>query len=120
MSEITRTPSAARIAARLGISAEKATEIRDILKNYEGAALWSDDECGATWKALDKVDRVLGTHGREYIRGSAGSLTYCNTGDPYTPTIGRTWTRRRGWSKTWFLGCWGTLVETGAVIGETS
>lgn len=61
-------------------------------------------------EAMDIIDRILNTHGVEYIpqghNAKSPAITYCNTGDTYGTTILYVNGRYR-------VGCWGDIVERG-------
>jgi len=57
------------------------------------------------WAAhLEKVDKILGTHGVEGIREHGQEIEYCNTGESYALTV----MYHNGKLK---LGDWGSIVE---------
>ncbi len=94
-------PSVATLVEALGnISVEQAKKIRAIMK----------DGSFTPEAALDAIDKIIGTHGVEYIAAGhnkkSPAIAYCNAGDPYYSTVlfvnGR------------FAVCgWGAIVEGG-------
>lgn len=98
-----RNPSVKTLTTYLGITEEKAKKIRSILT---GPPLPTT--------RLEAIDEVLGTFGVEYIqRGrnqKSPAIDYCNTGDPYKPTVMKVY----GLNGAYFtVGCWGDIVERG-------
>lgn len=98
-----RYPSVKRIQSVLGISLSAAQQIRTIMLTNTGCQ-------SALYRAMQLIDAALGTYGVEYIpeghNKRSPSITYCNTGDTYRPTV----MMIRG---QFVLGCWGDWVERG-------
>lgn len=58
-------------------------------------------------EARAEVDRLIGTHGVEYLgthKRTGHHLYYCNAGDPYAGTVLFAGLRM-------YVGCWGDLAE---------
>ena len=93
-------PRPSTIAETLDLDSRKADRIRAILV----------DECEGPTPKLETINEVLGMYGVEYIsegrNQKSPSIMYCNTGDPYNPTV----MLIRG---RFVLGCWGDIVERG-------
>jgi hypothetical protein len=96
-------PSTKRIyqAFSQWITPEQARDIRQIM---EGPARVNGEG------RLSRIDRILKTHGVEYIAAGRNSkspaISYCNAGDTYATTILKVNGRFR-------IGCWGDIVERG-------
>lgn len=59
---------------------------------------------------LQRIDRILGTFGVEYIpagrNAKSPAIYYCNAGDTYTTTVLKV-------NGRFIVGCWGDIVERG-------
>ena len=107
------TPEDARLIRRIW-KARSLAELDRILKGPtlaadtyarpDGVAMLRDEKMAA-------VDRVLNTHGVEYLgrmKRTGAHVDYCNAGDPYATTVLFIGDRLA-------VGCWGDLVEAGRV-----
>ena len=98
------SPSNQRIVETIDCTKEEASHIK---------ALWKD---GKSLRAIDNYLREAGhgVHGVERLgayKRTGESVHYINTGDPYTGTLIRIGGRL-------IAGCWGDLVERGAIREE--
>lgn len=95
------SPSIKSLMSKLKLDKPKAQAIKAIM---DGPPIVNGDG------RLRRIDKILGTHGVELISAGSGSkspeINYCNTGDPYTPTIMRV-------NGQWRIGCWDDIVEKG-------
>ena len=127
-------PTVKRIAKELGIDRSDARIIREAmewaeydeastrLRTYYRNEVYSlnsglyhdldDYRFGDVHVALQIIDRVLDTHGVEYIASNDDDYTrgrgidYANTGDAYGWTVMYDYDKHR-----WLLGSWGNEVE---------
>ncbi len=95
------------------LTPEQATTIRGIMdRSIPPAESDTAPIYGGTrlLSRLERIDRVLDTHGVEYQPAGRGERSpafyYCNAGDTYATTILRVRGRFR-------IGCWGDIVERG-------
>jgi len=97
-----RRPSIGTLMWILSIDRDKAKKIREIM-GLKYTSIRSN--------AMSLIDEVLGTYGVEYIpaghNNKSPSITYCNTGDAYKPTV----MLLDDWK--WAVGSWRDIVERG-------
>lgn len=53
---------------------------------------------------LERLDKILKTHGVEGVLDNRVDIQYCNTGDTYAMTL-------LYWENDLWLGDWGTIIE---------
>lgn len=89
------------------LTKEQAKEIRLLME--EGSGYFINSR--RVEKAMSRIDEVLGTHGVEFIakgkNKKSPAFWYCNSGDPYSPTV--LCVKDKGFR----LGCYADLVEKG-------
>ena len=95
-------PSIKKLCQIKDVTVADAKEIRAIMQ-WPVASKFEETR-------MDLIDRVLRTHGVEFIQGNGteGSpdILYCNAGDTYAITV----LKVRG---RFIVGCWGDIVERG-------
>lgn len=100
-------PSVNTIMKGLNIDKARARTIRKIM---EGPGLVAEDNSVLQLSRMERINRVLGTFGVEYIPEGRNlkspPIHYCNTGEPYQRTVLKIRSR-------FHIGCWGDLVERG-------
>jgi len=122
-------PTIKQLVAELSIDKKTATAVKYIMRNYSDTAhaktklkpfqdLLENNFPGPTnmprgdiHSALTLIDKLLETHGIEYIQFKDGQgyridVAYCNTGDTYANTLHYSTA-----TSAFTIGSWGDLVE---------
>ena len=118
-------PSVSTIQTRLGISREKANQVRGLMdksriktRSFESVRAW-EAQCfnKPEWveRCLCAIDEVIGGFGVEGIDGNDfvspfwrhERIAYVNMGDPYAPTVIYDTAREK-----FYVCSWGDHVET--------
>lgn len=114
-------PTVKTLVDRLGVDRDTAARVRGLLtgdtdpETIPETAAWVR-ACyhRPHWTdiALHAVDVVLGTFGVEgWSTGyGRGGVSYCNTGETYTPTVVLIHNSRTG-ARSWAVCSWGSIVE---------
>jgi hypothetical protein len=100
----------------LKLTEEQFTELRkailkDSYKNYHTPG---DHISFAIDEYLEKINKIIRTHGVESMYPDLPQYHYCNIGDPYTRTI-----VMNSNTKKVMLTCWGDILEKQAYYKNT-
>ena len=94
---------------------EQVEQVKYEMVRADDADYWSRGK--AVRQAMRTIDLVLETHGVEGIpqghNSKSPAITYCNTGDPYMPTVMYLESQRHVSGGSFHVGCWGDIVERG-------